>query len=170
MKVGRRWWVEGGEEWRLLAGYDGRRAAVGGDDGYVEVKTEDEDVTLVLRVSLPHSFESFVSSFIACKDIISLEDFRSNEDKYGATSSSRSLNPRAICKYCKKTSHRKIDCPKQKERGLVAATAKETTRATRVRNHLEEKHVTWARFEKKLDRNSTFQAGDSHPKAFTKSA
>ncbi|GJU02991.1 hypothetical protein Tco_1535217 [Tanacetum coccineum] len=37
MKVGRRWWVEGGEEWRLLAGYDGRRAAVGGDDGVTMV-------------------------------------------------------------------------------------------------------------------------------------
>ncbi|GJR11485.1 hypothetical protein Tco_0794137 [Tanacetum coccineum] len=37
MKVGRRWWVEGGEEWRLLVGYDGRRAAVGGDDGVTMV-------------------------------------------------------------------------------------------------------------------------------------
>ncbi|GJU94400.1 hypothetical protein Tco_1319156 [Tanacetum coccineum] len=37
--MGRRWWVEGGEEWRLLAGYDGRRAAVGGDD----------EVTMVLK-------------------------------------------------------------------------------------------------------------------------
>ncbi|GKC22308.1 hypothetical protein Tco_1024458 [Tanacetum coccineum] len=33
MKVGRRWLVEGGAEWRLLAGYDGRRVDVGGDDG-----------------------------------------------------------------------------------------------------------------------------------------
>ncbi|GKF46702.1 hypothetical protein Tco_0136504, partial [Tanacetum coccineum] len=36
--------------------------------------------------------------------------------------------------------------------------------------HLEEKHVTWARFEKKLDKNTTFQAGDFHSDAFTKSA
>ncbi|GKD41165.1 hypothetical protein Tco_1261372 [Tanacetum coccineum] len=36
--------------------------------------------------------------------------------------------------------------------------------------HLEEKHVTWARFRKKLDKNATFQAGDFHPDAFTKSA
>ncbi|GJY37603.1 hypothetical protein Tco_0423967 [Tanacetum coccineum] len=36
--------------------------------------------------------------------------------------------------------------------------------------HLEEKHVTWARFGKKLDKNTTFQACDFHPNAFTKSA
>ncbi|GJW79767.1 hypothetical protein Tco_0143742 [Tanacetum coccineum] len=36
--------------------------------------------------------------------------------------------------------------------------------------HLEEKHVTWARFGKKLDKNTTFQAGDSHPDTFTKCA
>ncbi|GKD04077.1 hypothetical protein Tco_1179051 [Tanacetum coccineum] len=30
----------------------------------VEVKIEDEDAALVLLVSLPHSFESFVSSFV----------------------------------------------------------------------------------------------------------
>ncbi|GKG00238.1 hypothetical protein Tco_0301928, partial [Tanacetum coccineum] len=36
--------------------------------------------------------------------------------------------------------------------------------------HLEEKHVTWARFKKKLDKNTTFQACDFHSDAFTKSA
>ncbi|GJV82526.1 hypothetical protein Tco_1522424 [Tanacetum coccineum] len=36
--------------------------------------------------------------------------------------------------------------------------------------HLEEKHVTWARFEKKLDKNTTLQACDFHSDAFTKSA
>ncbi|GJS47045.1 hypothetical protein Tco_0597166 [Tanacetum coccineum] len=36
--------------------------------------------------------------------------------------------------------------------------------------HLEEKHVTWSQFEKKLDKNATFQADDFHPDAFTKSA
>ncbi|GJX07833.1 hypothetical protein Tco_0195765 [Tanacetum coccineum] len=36
--------------------------------------------------------------------------------------------------------------------------------------HLEEKHVTWARFEKKLDKNTTFQACDFHFDAFTKIA
>ncbi|GJR38610.1 putative reverse transcriptase domain-containing protein [Tanacetum coccineum] len=34
--------------------------------------------------------------------------------------------------------------------------------------HLEEKHVTWARFGKRLDKNTTFQAGDSHHDVFTK--
>ncbi|GJZ29470.1 MAK10-like protein [Tanacetum coccineum] len=37
-------------------------------------------------------------------------------------------------------------------------------------DELEEKHVTWARFEKKLDKNTTFQAWDFHFDAFTKSA
>ncbi|GJT32052.1 retrotransposon protein, putative, ty1-copia subclass [Tanacetum coccineum] len=36
--------------------------------------------------------------------------------------------------------------------------------------HLEEKHMTWARFVKKLDKNTTFQACDFHSDAFTKSA
>nr|GEU46413.1 hypothetical protein [Tanacetum cinerariifolium] len=33
-----------------------------------------------------------------------------------------------------------------------------------------EKHVTWARFGKKLDKNATFQAPDFHSDAFIKSA
>ncbi|GKE50583.1 hypothetical protein Tco_1481841, partial [Tanacetum coccineum] len=36
--------------------------------------------------------------------------------------------------------------------------------------HLEQKHVTLARFERKLDKNTTFQACDFHSDAFTKSA
>ncbi|GJT05895.1 hypothetical protein Tco_0840357 [Tanacetum coccineum] len=36
--------------------------------------------------------------------------------------------------------------------------------------HLEEKYMTWARFGKKLDKNTTIQAGDFHSDAFTKSA
>ncbi|GJT59937.1 hypothetical protein Tco_1003470 [Tanacetum coccineum] len=36
--------------------------------------------------------------------------------------------------------------------------------------HLEEKHVTWARFEKKLNKNTTIQADDFHSDAFIKSA
>ncbi|GKB27427.1 hypothetical protein Tco_0866828 [Tanacetum coccineum] len=35
--------------------------------------------------------------------------------------------------------------------------------------HLKEKHVTWARFEKKLDKNTTLQDCDFHYDAFTKS-
>ncbi|GJW44946.1 hypothetical protein Tco_0073745 [Tanacetum coccineum] len=44
----------------------------------VEVKIEDEDAALVLLVSLPPSFESFVSSFVVGKDTITLEDVRSS--------------------------------------------------------------------------------------------
>ncbi|GJX92940.1 retrovirus-related pol polyprotein from transposon TNT 1-94 [Tanacetum coccineum] len=44
----------------------------------VEVKIEDEDVALVLLVSLPPLFESFVSSFVISKDSITLEDVRSS--------------------------------------------------------------------------------------------
>ncbi|GKA76072.1 hypothetical protein Tco_0782450 [Tanacetum coccineum] len=44
----------------------------------VEVKIEDEDATIVLLVSLPPSFESFVSSFVVGKDTITLEDVRSS--------------------------------------------------------------------------------------------
>nr|GEU76638.1 hypothetical protein [Tanacetum cinerariifolium] len=36
--------------------------------------------------------------------------------------------------------------------------------------HLEEKRVTWARFGKKLDKDTTLQACDFHSDAFTKSA
>ncbi|GKD33583.1 MAK10-like protein [Tanacetum coccineum] len=36
--------------------------------------------------------------------------------------------------------------------------------------HSEDKHVTWARFGKKLDKNTTLQARDFHSDAFTKSA
>ncbi|GKF85133.1 hypothetical protein Tco_0250031, partial [Tanacetum coccineum] len=35
---------------------------------------------------------------------------------------------------------------------------------------LEEKHVTWARFGKKVDKNATFQAPDFYSDAFIKSA
>ncbi|GKG28481.1 hypothetical protein Tco_0406808, partial [Tanacetum coccineum] len=44
----------------------------------VEVKIEDEDAALVLLVSLPPSFKSFVSSFVVGKDTITLEDVRSS--------------------------------------------------------------------------------------------
>ncbi|GKC63683.1 hypothetical protein Tco_1096281, partial [Tanacetum coccineum] len=44
----------------------------------VEVKIEDEDAALVLLVLLPHSFETFVSSFVVCKDTITLEDIISS--------------------------------------------------------------------------------------------
>ncbi|GKC86402.1 hypothetical protein Tco_1142119 [Tanacetum coccineum] len=54
----------------------------------VEVKIEDEDAALVLLVSLPPSFESFVSSFVVGKDTITLEDVISSLH-------SRELRPQA---------------------------------------------------------------------------
>ncbi|GKA33811.1 hypothetical protein Tco_0720240 [Tanacetum coccineum] len=36
--------------------------------------------------------------------------------------------------------------------------------------HLEKKHVTWARFEEKVDKNTTIQAGDFYSDTFAKSA
>ena len=127
----------------------------------VDVKIDDEDAALILLVSLPPSFESFVSSFVVGKDTITLEDVRSalhsrelrhqasetlesqpvglsitsrdrgryrfekGKDKGGASSSSRGPNPRDICNYCKEEGHWKYNCPKLKEKGQVAAVAKD---------------------------------------------
>ncbi|GJX68486.1 hypothetical protein Tco_0304213 [Tanacetum coccineum] len=55
----------------------------------------------------------------------------------------------------------------QKNSGSLAALS--IVRAASAR-HLEEKHMTWARFGKKLDKNTTFQACYFHSDAFTKSA
>ncbi|GJW81470.1 hypothetical protein Tco_0145445 [Tanacetum coccineum] len=43
----------------------------------VEVKIDDQDVALILLVSLPPSFENFVNSFVFGKDTITLEGVRS---------------------------------------------------------------------------------------------
>ena len=50
--------------------------------------------------------------------------FEKGKDHGGASSSSRGPNPRDICNYCKETGHWKNDCPKLKEKALVAATTK----------------------------------------------
>ncbi|GJS77777.1 retrovirus-related pol polyprotein from transposon TNT 1-94 [Tanacetum coccineum] len=104
----------------------------------VEVKIEYEDAALVLLVSLLHSFESFVSSFVVGSGYESQSmglsttsrdrgryRFEKDKDKCGASSSSRGPNPRDICNYCKETGHWKIDCPKLKKKAFVAATAKD---------------------------------------------
>ncbi|KAJ4717199.1 Retrovirus-related Pol polyprotein from transposon TNT 1-94 [Melia azedarach] len=44
----------------------------------IDVKVEDEDVALILLVSLPLSYENFVQSFIVGKDTVSLEEVRSS--------------------------------------------------------------------------------------------
>nr|GEU90891.1 uncharacterized protein [Tanacetum cinerariifolium] len=49
-------------------------------------------------------------------------------------------------------------------------TTKEDVMLDAFGKYLEEKHVTWARFEKKLEKNITFQTGDFHSEAFTKIA
>nr|GEU86302.1 hypothetical protein [Tanacetum cinerariifolium] len=54
--------------------------------------------------------------------------------------------------------------------GLADGTKSYLVGIVRNVEHLEEKHVTWAQFEKKPDKNTTFKAGDSHPDAFTKCA
>ncbi|GJV91309.1 retrovirus-related pol polyprotein from transposon TNT 1-94 [Tanacetum coccineum] len=51
--------------------------------------------------------------------------FEKGKDKGGVSSSSRGPNPQDICNYCKEVGYWKIDCPKLKEKGLVAATAKD---------------------------------------------
>nr|GEW29383.1 transmembrane protein [Tanacetum cinerariifolium] len=55
-------------------------------------------------------------------------------------------------------------------RNRMKANREEKSKAKAFGKHLEEKHVTWARFEEKMDTNATIQASDFHFVAFTKSA
>ncbi|GJW36494.1 hypothetical protein Tco_0059414 [Tanacetum coccineum] len=109
----------------------------------VEVNIEDEDAALVLLVSLPPSFESFVSSFVVGKDTITLEDVRSSlhsrelrqqasgsggyeSQPMGLLTTSRD---RGRYRFEREIGHWKIDCPKLKEKlkDLVAATTKDNS-------------------------------------------
>ncbi|GKA51926.1 retrovirus-related pol polyprotein from transposon TNT 1-94 [Tanacetum coccineum] len=69
----------------------------------VEVKIDDEDVALILLVSLPPSFENFMNLFVAGKDTITLED----------------------------EGHWKVNCHKLKEKGQIAAVAKDDSGSER---------------------------------------
>ena len=44
----------------------------------IDVKMEDEDMTMILLVSLPPSYENFMSFLSVCKDLNTLEKVKSN--------------------------------------------------------------------------------------------
>ncbi|GJR57614.1 putative polyprotein [Tanacetum coccineum] len=62
----------------------------------VEVKIDDEDVALILLVSLPPSFENFVNSFVVGKDTITLEDVRSKKGQVAAVAKDDSGSERDV--------------------------------------------------------------------------
>ncbi|KAG6434426.1 hypothetical protein SASPL_106060 [Salvia splendens] len=116
----------------------------------VDVKVEDEDVALILLVSLPESYENFVESFMTGKETLSLEDVRSvlhiREDRQRTTSSATKIQASGlsatgqkkfgkkksnskgfkggdICRYCKEPGHWKNECPKKKDANGSATMA-----------------------------------------------
>ncbi|GJU35103.1 retrovirus-related pol polyprotein from transposon TNT 1-94 [Tanacetum coccineum] len=115
----------------------------------VELKIDDKDAALILLVSLPPSFDNFVNSFVIGKDAITLEMSNpilhspnasssiiggtseistckgKGRYKYRSKSRPRGSNPRDTCNYCKEEGHWKFNCPKLKEKGQVAAIAKD---------------------------------------------
>ncbi|KAG6437470.1 hypothetical protein SASPL_102387 [Salvia splendens] len=82
----------------------------------VDVKVKDEDVALILLVSLPESYENFVESFMTGKETLSLEDVRSalhiREDRQQATSTATEN----LASGLSVTGHWKIDCPQIKKK------------------------------------------------------
>ncbi|OAE30778.1 hypothetical protein AXG93_4876s1190 [Marchantia polymorpha subsp. ruderalis] len=125
------------------------------DDVIMEVAGEktavnDEDVALLILISLPSSYENFVQHFIVNKDSISLEEVRSalhaREIRQKGTSTeyhasglmankgsknkknkkkqfSGSILPKDVCAWCKEKGHGKRDCPKQGQQGQNGSAA-----------------------------------------------
>ncbi|GJU69287.1 retrovirus-related pol polyprotein from transposon TNT 1-94 [Tanacetum coccineum] len=96
----------------------------------VEVKIDNEDVALILLVSLPPSFESFMNSFVVGKDTITLEDVRScilenfvikHRELQNLNLSAYQLQVRI------QEGHWKVNCPKLK----VAVVAKDNSGSKR---------------------------------------
>ncbi|GJY08330.1 retrovirus-related pol polyprotein from transposon TNT 1-94 [Tanacetum coccineum] len=93
----------------------------------VEVKNDDEDAALILLVSLPPSFENFVNSFVVGKDTITLEDVRSTTKAKEKVKELRNLN--FVIKIGE--GHWKVNCHKLKEKGQIAAVAKDDSGSER---------------------------------------
>ncbi|KAG6429902.1 hypothetical protein SASPL_107959 [Salvia splendens] len=80
----------------------------------VEVKVEDEDVALILLVSLPESYENFVESFMTGKETLSLEDvdLLSTSEKIG----NRQLVQAQKVRRRDYLLRVRYDCPKKKKK------------------------------------------------------
>ncbi|GJW07978.1 retrovirus-related pol polyprotein from transposon TNT 1-94 [Tanacetum coccineum] len=108
---------------------------------HVEVKIDDEDVALILLVTLPPSFENFLrhqASGTSNAQPVGLSVMghdrgrhrtQKGEGKYINKDRSklrpRGSNPRDTCKYCKEEGHWKFNFPKLKEKGQVTVVAKD---------------------------------------------
>ncbi|GJX46602.1 hypothetical protein Tco_0271792 [Tanacetum coccineum] len=102
----------------------------------VEVKIDDEDAALINLVSLPPSFENFMNSFVVGKNTITLEDVRSSlhsrelRHQASGTLESQPVGLSATGQD-REEGHWKVNCPKLKEKGLVAAVAKDDSGSER---------------------------------------
>ncbi|GJY18729.1 retrovirus-related pol polyprotein from transposon TNT 1-94 [Tanacetum coccineum] len=96
----------------------------------VEVKIDDEDVALILLVSLPPSLDNFVNFFVVGKDTITLKDVRSSlhsrELRHQASGTSESQPVGlSITSQDREEGHWKFNYPKLKEKGQITAVAKD---------------------------------------------